>query len=318
MRNQFVLIPANGYVWNQREFVQFLIDNQGLAISLTTNNEGVCLESAGIYKLLEQFNYTDVTIHTANWIEHHPKFKILPHEPLKFFKLAHTNYQNLHTWNEKYVFGCFYNRPLWHRIALAAHLQHSHKKQSLINVRANPNEHDQRPLFEIQELFNQVPECMSVVTQVMQSWPSQVESVDSYTVGNSTNGHTDQIANFYTDFLIDIVAETWTLGDAFYPTEKTIRPMLLKKPFIVMGSQNYLEYLRQLGFWTFDHFWDEQYDGYSGRDRYLKIVKLIDDLSKKSQQELYDMYCTMQYVLDHNYDVLTSGKYKKFLKRIND
>jgi hypothetical protein len=49
------------------------------------------------------------------------------------------------------------------------------------------------------------------------------------------------------------------------------------RPFIVMGSKNFLIYLRQMGFKTFYEFWNEDYDGYEGKEKYLQILKLIDD-----------------------------------------
>jgi len=318
MTERFVLIPANCYIWNNSDFVQFLIVNQGKPIVITTNNEGVCLETAGVYKLLEQFKYTDVTIYTANWLEAHPVYKILLQQPRKFFDLTHVDYQSLHHWNQQKAFGCFYNRPLWHRIGLGAELQQHYGKQSLINIRANPQCNDQRILFELSELFKYAPESLTAIAKSMGTWPCQVEETDSYTVGNSTNGHSDQIAHFYPNFLIDIVAETWIHGQSFYPTEKTIRPMLLKKPFIIMGSRDYLAYLRQLGFWTFEHFWDETYDGYSDRDRYLHILQLIDSLAKKSKEELYDMYIEMEYVLEHNFNLLKTKQFKTRVEFIDD
>jgi hypothetical protein len=314
----FTLIPANDYIWNHTEFIKFLISRQGQPIVINTNNEGVSLQSAGVYKLLDQFGYTDVTIYTANWLEFHPTYKIKAQYPYMFFKLSANNYQHLHCWNQDKIFGCFYNRPLWHRIGLAAELQTHYSDISLINVRADPNDVDQRKLFEIKELFEEAPGSMFNLANVMCTWPRQVESIDTYTVGNTTIGHTDQIADFYPNFLIDIVGETWTRGRSFYPTEKTIRPMLLKKPFVIMGSRDYLAYLRQLGFWTFNHFWDEDYDGYANGERYNAILKLLEWISKKPKQELYDIYIEMQYVLDHNYDLLMSGKYARKVQYIND
>ena len=87
--------------------------------------------------------------------------------------------------------------------------------------------------------------------------------------------------------------------------------MLLKKPMIVMASANYLEHLRQMGFRTFSDFWDEDYDGYEGTDRYNKILKLIDKLSQLSVDQLETMYWDMQYTLNHNYNLLVSQTYKQ-------
>jgi len=315
-RNKFLLKPANDYIWNQQEFVDFLIDNQGQPITVDTNQEGVDLYSSGVYKLLEQFKYQNVTVITNNLIESHPNFQILHQNPFKFFELSHSDYTQYHCWNRKKIFACLYNRPLWYRVGLAAEMQCSYNDISVINLRANPHDVDERKLFEIQKLFENAPGSFNKFAQVSTTWPRQLEHQDGYTKGNNTNGHTDQLAYLYPDFLIDIVAETWTQGHCFFPTEKTVRPMLLKKPMIVMASANYLEHLRQMGFRTFGDFWDEDYDGYEGADRYNKILKLIDKLSQLSVDQLETMYWNMQYTLGHNYNLLASGKFNQTITHV--
>jgi len=308
-QNNFKLLPANGFVWNNNEFIQFLLANQGQKIIVSTRDEGVCLKSAGVYQLLEIFGFRDVTIETNNPLEQHPYFKIQIINPQKFFKITNKSYQQYHTWNKNKIFGCLYNRPLWHRIGLAAEMQARHRDTSLINFRSDPNNADQQQLFEIRQLFEQAPQSLEKFCQAKDSWPVQVETTDSYTVGKTTNAHTDQLAGFYPEFLIDLVAETWTQGRCFFPTEKTVRPMLLKKPMIVMGSRDYLDYLHQMGFRTFNDFWDENYDGFADGNRYQKILELIDQIARYSTQELNNMYYRMQSILDHNYNLLVSQSY---------
>jgi len=314
--NFFTLIPANTSIWNFDNFLQFLIDNQGRAVDIYTNNEGVCLESVGVYRLLDQFRYKNVTIHTSNLLEQHPIYQIKLIAPFKFFKIEHANYTHLHTWNKDKIFACFYNRPLWYRIGLGATLQHDYKHCSLINIRTQVDSVDQRALVETEQLFIHHPESFVKFLQEYKTWPITIEPVDSYTVGNCTTGHTDQLAEFYLNFLIDIVAETWTTGRTFFATEKTVRPMMLKKPFILMGSKNYLDYLHQMGFKTFNDFWNEDYDGYEGKERYVKILELIDVLAQKSTDELEHMYWDMQYILDHNYNLLLTKTYNKIITEI--
>jgi len=313
---KFILKPANDFIWNQVDLIKFLVSNQGQSIVVDTHEEGVDLQSAGVYQLLEQFEYNDVTVITNNLLETHGNFKIKHNNPFKFFCIDNTYYSRYHTWTKQKIFAVFYNRPLWHRIGLAAEMQCNFNNLSLINVRCDPNDVDQRSLFEIQKLFKNASFSIDKFIKVQSSWPRQLEQRDGYTEGNTTDGHTEQLAHFYPNFLIDIVAETWTQGNCFFPTEKSIRPMLLKKPMIVMGPKNYLNYLRQMGFRTFADFWDEEYDGYDGPDRYLKILKLIDNLATKSNQELETMYWDMQYTLDHNYNLLLTQTYHKQITAI--
>jgi hypothetical protein len=308
-RNKFVLHPANDFIWNYDELLKFLIHNQGQPIAIDTNTEGVCLHTAGVYTLLQDFDFADVNIYTSNLLEQHDQYQIFMQKSLQFFKVKHTNYSEYHHWNKNRIFAGLYNRPLWYRLGLAAEMQVNYQDQSVINLRANPHDPDQNMLFEVQKLFENAPGSFAKFAQVMHTWPKQIEQQDGYTKGNNTTGHTDQLMQFYSDFLIDIVAETWTQGNCFNPSEKTVRPMLLKKPMIIMGPINYLEYLRQMGFRTFHDFWDEDYDGYSGADRYSKILKLMHQLSQMSVTQLESMYWDMQYTLDHNYNLLASQTY---------
>jgi hypothetical protein len=85
----------------------------------------------------------------------------------------------------------------------------------------------------------------------------------------------------------------------------------------MFASRNYLDYLHQMGFQTFCNYWSEEYDGYEGRDRFLKILELIDSLSQLSIQELDNMYKDMQHILDHNYQLLMNQSYKKEITYID-
>ena len=284
---------------------------------LTTSTEGPCLASIGLYSLLDKFKFKDVDIFTPNPIEHHPVYSINRSQEFRFFEVENKSYQEVHRWNKHKIFGCFYNRPLWHRIGLAAYMQINHNSKSLINIRANPNIIDERALFEIKELFEEHLESFECFAKCISFWPQQIEPVDSQIrLIGSTTVHSDQLAVFYPEFLIDVVAETWISGNTFFITEKTVRPMLMQKPFLQMGAKNSLEYLHQMGFKTFCNFWTEEYDYYEGRDRYIKILELIDTLAKKSTKELDDIYASMQDILKHNYDLLINKSYKKLISRI--
>jgi hypothetical protein len=314
--NRFVLHPANDFIWNYDALLEFLIRSQGQSIIIDTNTEGVCLQAAGVYKLMKNFDFADVQIYTSNLLEQHDQYQVHMRKPLQFFQVGHVNYTEYHNWNQNRIFAGLYNRPLWYRLGLAAEMQVNYPEQSVINLRANPHDLDQVGLFEIQKLFENAPNSFAKFAQVMHTWPRQIESQDGYTKGNNTTGHTDQLVNFYCDFLIDIVAETWSQGNCFNPSEKTVRPMLLKKPMIVMGPINYLEYLRQMGFRTFHDFWDEDYDGYQGKERYSKILQVMNTLSQMSVSQLERMYWDMQYTLDHNYNLLASQTYKRTVTHV--
>lgn len=312
--NKFTIIPADMFIWNKIELLQFLISNQNNHISIDTNEEGCCAYSIGLYKLLDLFEFKSVTINTNNILEHHKKYNITGSKFFKFFNIGNNSYKEYHAWNGNAVFGAFYNRPIWHRLGLAAEL-YEHK--TLLNFRANPHNEDNRALFELQKLFEVSPESAKKLLNLANNFPKQLESSDGYTVGATTQQHTDQLCQFYPNIFIDIVAETFVNGRTFFVTEKTVRPMLLKKPFIIMGSKNFMIYLRQMGFKTFYEYWDEDYDGFEGKNRYLKILDIIDMLAKKTPNELEEMYKSMQNILDHNYNLLVNQIYSKNITHVN-
>jgi len=94
-------------------------------------------------------------------------------------------------------------------------------------------------------------------------------------------------------------------------SEKTIRAILYMNPFVVNGDPGTLKYLKDLGFKTFEEFWDESYDLIENRDeRQSKIIHIIKDLKNKNLQELYNK---MRPILVHNRDLLMNKDWLKTL-----
>ena len=300
-------------IWNKDEFVKFLVEFQGSVIDIEIP-EGACLQSLGVYDLLDLFSFESVTIRTHNLIESAPaKHKLNIHKEASFqyFRVTDIDYTPFHSWNGKKIFGALYNRPTWPRIGITGHLLTHHADKTLLNFRFDPSDPNRREFFEIQPLYNIDPNSVKQFMNISHMLPIQVEETDGYTIGATAQVHTDQLSKFYQDFLIDIVSETFVRGRSFYPTEKTTRAMLLKKPFIHMGSKCFLIYLRQMGFQTFNDFWPEDYDGYPADVKYLMILDLIDSIAKKPFKELVKMYVAMQPVLEHNYNLLKTHTFTK-------
>lgn len=316
---KFRIIPADTFIWNLSEFVDFLIAHQNQSIIIETGTEGCCAESVGLYHWLDKFKFAKVTICTSNLLENHQVYTIRYDHPWKFVKVSTAIEPQYHKWNKKSIFGTIYGRPLWHRLGLAAHLLTQHPTISEVGLIADPTNHDSRQLFELEKLWQYHPSSFVNFANIQSQLPILHPNIDKYTPGATlTDGFVAQSKQVYCNFLIDIVAETFTTGNSFFITEKTIRPMLLKKPFIMFGSKNYLEYLRQMGFRTFGDFWNEEYDGYEGPNRFKKILELLDTLALKSRDELEKMYWDMTYTLDHNYNLLSSKSFNTEITKIHE
>ena len=82
-------------------------------------------------------------------------------------------------------------------------------------------------------------------------------------------------------------------------TEKTYKAMMLKLPFIIVGSQHSLKMLQYQGYKTFDNLWDESYDDVLGHeDRIDAITKLIKELRTRDLEKLV---MNNLDILEHNY-----------------
>ena len=107
----------------------------------------------------------------------------------------------------------------------------------------------------------------------------------------------------YVDFVV--VTETLTdTGDGqVFITEKILKAVANKKPFIVLGDQHTLAYMKTLGYKTFDFLIDESYDSIPYVDR----AKLIASEIKRLCEVDFDIYSTqLKEVTEHNYNVLLS------------
>jgi hypothetical protein len=311
---KFQIKPANAMIWNLNELLDFLLANQGQHIVIENGTEGCCANAIGLYTWLDKFKFASVTIETSNILEKHPRYIIKYQLPWKFLQVFRAIDSSLHTWNTKSIFGTLYARPIWHRLGLTAYLLSHHADKSAVGFLADPQNINERDLSEIKELYYHHPERLQNYTNIMNQLPLKHQGVAEYFRHHAELGPVDgpiQAAeHVYQNFLIDIVSESFTTGDSFFITEKTVRSMMLKKPMIVMGSRNYLDYLHQMGFQTFNDFWDENYDGFCDADRYKKILELIDQLSGLSLGKLQKIYHGMQSVLDHNYDLLMSRQFR--------
>lgn len=112
---------------------------------------------------------------------------------------------------------------------------------------------------------------------------------------------------WYDKTYISLVSETNFESNEIHMTEKTIKPIIFKQPFIIIGPTNTLKYLRYLGFKTFSDYWDESYDtDYDHISRMTKITKLCKKLSKWSHTEWIQFYKDTKDLREHNFHNLAN------------
>lgn len=116
------------------------------------------------------------------------------------------------------------------------------------------------------------------------------------------------------DSLLYLVTETVATGSRLHLTEKTFKPICLQMPFVIVGTQGSLEYLRSYGFKTFDTLWDESYDKEPDPHiRIEKIARLLKSLNDMSVEQRLDIHRAAREIVEHNYNHFYNGGFEKIL-----
>ena len=132
------------------------------------------------------------------------------------------------------------------------------------------------------------------------------------------NVHESQLKLY--DSYFSLIAETdyfseppeWNVDDLNLPgtvfrTEKSIKPMWFKHPFVVLGAKHYMKTLRDFGYRTFHPYIDESYDEQSDDVLRLQmVVAEVNRLSKFSNQQWLDWKSNVADIVEHNYKWITT------------
>lgn len=105
----------------------------------------------------------------------------------------------------------------------------------------------------------------------------------------------------YEKTFISVVSETLVDEGTLFITEKTWKPIMVGHPFIILGNQGTIKYLKSIGYKTFSPWINEEYDDILDSEiRLIKIVNELEKLSKKSIEELLEMRKEMRDICKHN------------------
>jgi hypothetical protein len=116
-----------------------------------------------------------------------------------------------------------------------------------------------------------------------------------------------------------IVGETVYYDEKLHLTEKIFKPIVAKRPFILVGAPGNLAYLKSYGFQTFDRWIDESYDSESDHVRRMDmIVAEVKKLCHLSPAKLDAMYTEMTDVLEYNFNWMYGGFRKVIVDEMVD
>ena len=129
----------------------------------------------------------------------------------------------------------------------------------------------------------------------------------------------DNVLPFYASSGISVVTETTGYDEEIFFSEKTFHPIRYCQPFIMVSAPGSLSYLKDLGYRTFDAWWDESYNSIEDHeDRLDAVVVQITAISKWSDDRFYRFMLESRDVCLHNLRVLKEASAMRKYTKIWD
>ena len=118
---------------------------------------------------------------------------------------------------------------------------------------------------------------------------------------------------FYNQYAVDIVVETNFDYPHIFISEKTLRALLTKTPFVMFGPSGTLSYLQSFGFETFNDIWDESYDTIEDpQARFIACTKIVKEIAEWPLEKAREVCCILEDRLDRNQKTLLTYIDKTF------
>ena len=118
----------------------------------------------------------------------------------------------------------------------------------------------------------------------------------------------NSLANALNSSALSLTIETQYNDDnhaTLHLTEKTIRTMFFKLPFLQYANVAFLAKLRAMGFETFGDFWDESYDyEIDPYERMRKINRQVEEFNEMHWAEFHSLIAKTADVTNYNYNKL--------------
>jgi hypothetical protein len=310
-------IQVSGDRWNNHNNVKEMLDqtNPGDFVMLDLCSEGPSLHKLGVIELLQQYNLNISITRWSNSIETVPYRRVACNVNSHFFPMSH------HYWideidnltDAQFRFAMFLGRGCPSRNRILYDVYHRYGNNFLLSKLPCRNGNSWGTEYsENCRLLETVDQWFDDPAQARQ-WFDQcpVISIDNHVVQDqfvipevSAGQMARSLMQHYPRFNVELVCETYTLGETFFPTEKTIRPMVGNKPFLMYGPANYLNNLKQRGFRTFDSVWNESYDQYEGPQRWVNMRELIDQLAQISSTQWAQILQHCAQITQHNRSIV--------------
>lgn len=210
----------------------------------------------------------------------------------------HTDYlQGLVSTNKTYLFECLLGRKKPHRDQVYNHI----KNNNSIFTKYGSSEHTINFNNEEEWIFGSdgitiTPDQKYSVTQI------------DY-MGRKVRLSQIIPLSVYNKSYYSIVAETNTDSLFTFLTEKTAKPLIAGRLFVIAGNKHSLRTLHNLGFKTFDSVIDESYDSIDSQFKRINaMLKQVDYLCTQDPEEIYKK---IEPVVKHNQELILNREWQK-------
>jgi hypothetical protein len=289
-----ISVKVCGDHWLNVDEVQFfLAQNKHEQLVINLNSEGPCLIALGIQQAIIDQGIDPKQVTIVNWPNAVNSTKFIQEpKPLlsHFFWMSQNYWPQLSNFVSGPRLAFFIGRRTVARATMMYDI-HTTWPDSFLTSVMSPG---------VDDVWTRPPPGMVLETlddwialdhqfQFKQWWKHcPINSIDNHTVrdqydiGQNTNR---DLLQHYHKFGIELTAESYTFGDTFFVTEKTIRPLAAGKPMLIYGPCNFISGLQRLGFETWGDLWSEEYDNYQGATRWQSLKKTIEYIVSRTPDE---------------------------------
>lgn len=322
-----IAVEFDGDCWNNPAQFQEKINHHPLGepLVLDMRSEGPSLLALGIIDIiniwLSKRRLPPDTVHILRWSN---PVEFVPYQRIGCNKISHFFYMARDYWNRsepsltqqlqyQRPFGIFVGRLTMSRAAILYKLMSPGTGSFGGQMFASLMQHAQPFPWKITDdgrnNLENISDWLPLNQQVvMFEWfnSSPISSVDSKNVRDqfvTPTSYADtntSLLQHYDQFAVEIVCETYTQGNTFFPTEKTIRPIMAAKPIMVYGPRYHLARLRGLGFKTYHSIWDESYDLYQGPERWRLMRQSMNRLLECGRADQHAVLTQAHEIARHN------------------
>jgi hypothetical protein len=304
------IIQIQQYIGNTEIFNKELMSSEIIKAMMANDDitlrtdEGFSFEENGLYTVLDNlcaywnYNKSKITLESNNWGESHSQYNVKPAAYSTDF-LAFNKQYIPKPWNQEKIYGMFIGRASVERVySIVKNKKFEYNEHGLTSFHHDFSTHPiNQMMAEISMHTN------STVSDILNITPySDIDYIRSVPILAPANSSYSLWPTTYEKIAIEIVCETTLWPTSFQVTEKTLRPMYYQRPFIVLGSKDYLKKLKNMGFRTFDNIIPSYYDERERFDRVDSIFQVLEELIKN--QNINSILDECQADIIHNYNRL--------------